>query len=158
MGLRTKTLILRLLVGVILLLPIAADVYNFYDYPISKDPSDWTDFAGYIGGVYSVLIAIYVVYLARNLKQKDEVLNKRRKAVEEIYIQIQRINIKNIDLRSVNKIYNIVNKYRLYLPDKLCGSICELADHFQEVKAGTSLLDNKILSYVRNTLKDMYEV
>lgn len=158
MGLRTKTLILRLLAGVILLLPIAAYLYNFYDYPISDNPSDWTDFAGYIGGVYSVLIAIYVVYLARNLKQKDEALNKRRKAVEEIYIQIQRIDIKNIDLRSVNKVYNLVSKYRLYLPDKLCGSICELADHFQEVKAETSTLDNKLLSYVRNTLKDMYEV
>lgn len=148
----------RAVTGVVLLLPLLIYTCNFHNHPISEDPSDWADFAEYFGGIYSIIITIYVVYLARELSIRDEAAIKRKRAVEEIYSQIVKVDIKRINLASVNKIYNLLSKNKLYINDKLHDKIVSLADHFLEVKGGKASINQQLLKSVKDNLKEIYEV
>ena len=72
-------------------LPILIYVLKFHDYKLSNDPADWGVFGDYIGGVYSVLIALLVVYLTRNLSRHDEEKRLKKEALREVYKQITNI-------------------------------------------------------------------
>ena len=63
-------------------MPLAVYVIHFYDYPISENPSDWADFGSYIGGIYSIIVAILVVYLTRDLSKKDAISIKLPRLIQ----------------------------------------------------------------------------
>lgn len=52
-------------------------------------------------GLYSILVAIIVVYLARELSKKDEEASKKKAAVEVLYQQIVKIKSDRVDERSM---------------------------------------------------------
>lgn len=135
-------------------IPIIAYVVNFWGAPISDDPTEWSEFGGYIGGVYSIIMALVVVYLTRTLAIHDEQASKRRKAIDEIYHQVIKIKRNNININSVNKIYTLLNQNKLYITDQTYKRITTLANYFLEVKDGTSAInipfEEEAISYLKN--------
>ena len=51
-------------------------IYTFASNGISDDTEKWALFGDYIGGTYSVLLSVWVIYIARKLTKKDEKVNK----------------------------------------------------------------------------------
>lgn len=150
-------IIIACIIFLILLMPIALYVYIFRDFEISKNPSDWSDFGGYVGGVYSVLLTVFVVYLSRQLYKRDEIQSKRKKAVEEIYLQIAKIKIKKINIQHVNKIYSIALMNKLYITDETYNKVINLADHYLEVAGESCSLNTVLDTAVKNHLKSIYD-
>ena len=71
--------------------PIIFFICVFCDSPISNNPEDWGNLGDYIGGIYSVLVAILVFFLTRSLKKRDDKFANRAKAAEDIFHQIQKV-------------------------------------------------------------------
>ncbi len=135
-------------------IPVIAYIVNFWGTPISDDPTEWSEFGGYLGGVYSIIMALVVVYLTRTLAIHDEQASKRRKAIEEIYHQVIKIKRNNININSVNKIYTLLNQNKLYITEQSYKKITQLADYYLEVKDNTTminiLLEEDTISYLKN--------
>ena len=156
MKLSVLTILKYLLIGAIALAPLAYYVFWFKDAPISNDPSDWASFGSYIGGLYSVLVAVLVVYLARELAKKDEVTSKKKSAIEALYQQILKIKNDRIDERSVNKVYHLLEENKLYITDAIYDEIKDLADYYLEVKSGDRAIDYKKENSVKEHLRAIY--
>lgn len=52
---------------VVFIIPIGIYWLQFRTAGMSNDPEKWAQFGDYVGGVYSVLVTILAIYLARNL-------------------------------------------------------------------------------------------
>lgn len=146
-------IIKALFVFLVIIAPFALYVYQFRFVPISSDPNDWAAFGSYIGGVYSVIVAVLAVYLARALSKKDEVRAKQKKAIDAIYLQILKVHSDHVDTRSVDKIFKLLDANRLYLPDSIYNEVRGLADYFLEVKGGANIDYNK-----ENRVKDLLKL
>ncbi len=155
MKLSVFRLLLYILLGAIALVPLGYYVWWFRDASISNDPSDWASFGSYIGGLYSVLVAVLVVYLARDLSKRDEVASKKKAAVEALYLQILKVKNDHIDIRSVSKIYNLLEENKLYITDTIYEEVKDLADYYQEVKSGRPV-DFKKEDLVKEHLRAIY--
>ena len=60
-----------LVLGCILLfIPLSFYIYTFGSNGISGDTEKWAQFGDYIGGTYSVLLSVLVIYIARKLTKK----------------------------------------------------------------------------------------
>lgn len=156
MNLKIRRTLKICLVGLVACLPLGWYVWQFRNCTISSDPNDWASFGSYVGGVYSVIVALLVVYIARDLTKKDEVTARRKKAVEVLYQQIIKVKSDRVDERSVHKIYNLLEDNKLYLSDRLYNEVKNLADYFLEVKGGTSVVDIAREDRVKEHLRMIY--
>ena len=143
-------------VGIVACLPLGCYIWQFMNSSISADPNDWASFGSYVGGVYSVIVALLVVYIARYLTKKDEVTARRKKAVEVLYLQIIKVKIERVDERSVQKIFNLLEENKIYLSDSLYKEVKDLADYFLEVKGGSSVIDITREDRVKEHLRMIY--
>ena len=103
-----------------------------------------------------MIVALLVVYIARDLTKKDEVTARRKKAVEVLHQQIIKVKSDRVDERSVHKIYNLLEENKLYLSDSLYNEVKNLADYFLEVKGGTSVIDITRENRVKEHLRMIY--
>lgn len=142
-------------VGILVLAPLGFYVWWFRGSSISNDPNDWASFGSYIGGLYSVLVTILVVYLARELSKKDQQASKKKASVEALYKQIIKIKNDHVDIRSVNKIYNLLDENKLYISDSIFDEVKDLADYYLEVKGGRPI-DYKKEHSVKEHLRAIY--
>ena len=114
-------------------LPILIYVLMFYDCKLSDNPADWGVFGDYIGGVYSVFIALLVVYVTRNLSRRDEEKRLKKEALREVYKQITNIQQKQtIDHRKLPKLYKLIEDSKLFINDDFYERLKELANEFGE--------------------------
>ena len=144
------------LIGVVALAPLGYYVWWFRDASISNDPGDWASFGSYIGGLYSILVAVLVVYLARELSIRDEVTSKKKAAIEALYQQIIKIKSDKVDTRLVNRVYHLLEENKLYITDAVYDEIKNLADYFLEVKSGDRAVDFKKEDLVKEHLRAIY--
>ena len=114
--------------------PVAVYVITFRQYSISEDPSDWADFGSYIGGIYTVVVTIFAVYLTRHLENRDLEKMKAKEAIGSIFEQISRIDSKNVNMNMVNKLLRLINQNELYLPSYLYDRLLDLHDDYVEAK------------------------
>ena len=123
-------------VGLVLLMiiPVALYVIKFGGYKISDDPQDWGVFGDYIGGVYTVLVTLFAIYLTRNLEKRDAERAKAKAAVSAIYEQLAKINYQHVDLSSADKLLRLTKENELYLPQYLIEKLIELHDDYVEAK------------------------
>lgn len=63
----------------VFVLPIFVYFLNFHG-GFSNDHSDWSAFGDYIGGVYSVIVAILLFYLTINANFSAEKRNEKKEA------------------------------------------------------------------------------
>lgn len=157
MSSKIKRIFKYMAVGLVALSPLACYVWQFRKSSISVDPNDWSAFGSYVGGVYSVIVALIVVYLARDLSKKDEVAAKRKKAVEVLYLQIIKVKTERVDERSVQRIYNLLEENKLYLSDSLYNEVKNLADYYLEVKGGKAI-DYQMENRIKDHLRAIYNV
>ncbi len=148
--------VLKIIIGLLSCAPLVLYIWWFRNSSISADPNDWASFGSYVGGVYSVIVALLVVYIARDLTKKDEITAKRRKAVEALHQQIIKIASEKVDERSVHRIYNLLDENKLYLTDSLYDEVKKLADYFLEVKGGISNIDSTFEGRVKEHLREIY--
>lgn len=114
-------------------LPILIYVLMFHDYKLSENPADWGVFGDYIGGVYSVLIALLVVYITRNLSRRDEEKRLKKEALREVYKQITNIQQKRtVDQRKLPKLYKLIEDSKLFIDNDFYERLKGLANEFGE--------------------------
>lgn len=142
---------------VVALLPILIYCINFYKFSISDNPSDWALFGEYIGGIYSVIAALLVVYLTRYLSKEDNKRNKLIEIVESLYQQIKVIENNDYDYPSIAKLRGDINLNELYLPENIKNKLIKLADQFNEYKDNNGELDLEFKKSVMDSLKNIYE-
>jgi hypothetical protein len=127
-----KTHFLQILL-VLATFPILLYVSKFHSCKLSEDPADWGVFGDYIGGVYSVLIAILVVFITRNLSRLDEEKRLKKEAIREIYKQITNIQQKQtVDQRKLTKLYKLIEDGKLFITPDLYERLKKLANYFGE--------------------------
>lgn len=144
-----------LFLGLIFLSPIIIFICVFCDSPISNNPEDWGNLGDYIGGIYSVLVAILVFVLTRSLKKRDDKFANRAKAAEGIFHQIQKVkNGKN--QHSIDKLIRDVHDNEIYLPQNLISKLIKLIDQYGEEKDSGISVDIEIENDVLANLKDIY--
>ena len=56
--------------------PIILYISNFKNYSLSKEPADWGTFGDYIGGIYSVVLAVVLVYVTYTINRKNDELKE----------------------------------------------------------------------------------
>lgn len=141
------------------IIPIGLYWLQFRCAGISQDPENWAQFGDYIGGVYSVLVTILAIYLARNLTLKDEVASKRRDAIDDIFQQIAKIEQckdANSKTNAVNKLLKLVHIHELHLSDSICNDIVRLADYYIGRIAGTVVEDIVLENCTKDKLRKVY--
>lgn len=148
----------RKLVAVILLiLPVVLYVMQFGKYKISDNPADWGVFGDYIGGVYTVLVTFFAIYLTRSLQKRDAEKNKAKAAVSVIYEQIGKIDYHHVDMRSANKLLRLTKENELYVPQYLFDKLTELYDDYVVAKDEPHKFNKQKELNVKKQLKQLYE-
>ena len=148
---------LKALFIVICILPIGLYTWRFHTYKLSDDPDDWGVFGDYVGGIYSVVVTVLVIYLARMLDKNEAKRVKRQEAAEQLYRQIQKIDNQNVDMRIVNKLLRDIDINSLYFSDYLKDRLTNLYDYFVQLKEGTTNIDEGKEQRVLTELKRIYE-
>ena len=141
----------------VLIAPLLLYFIQFRHCDISNDPSDWADFGSYIGGVYTLLVTFLAIYLTRHLEKKDVEWKKTKIAVGELYEQINNIDCRNVDLRSVNKLLRMVNRYQLYIPTDVYNNLINLRDDYVVAKTSPESFDIKKEQQIKDRLKRLYD-
>ena len=121
------------IVGIIIVSPLLVYLWNFHGYKISGDPNDWGVFGDFVGGVYSVIIAVLVVYLGRNLERRDEEKRVKQEALRAVYLQITNIQQNpQPNQNKVNKLFRLIDECKLYIDDDFYERLKELANYYVE--------------------------
>lgn len=153
-----KREICKWIIGVIILfVPVLVYILKFVGFSISDDPSDWGVFGDYIGGIYTVLVTIFAIYLTRHLDKRDVERNKARTAYGEIYEQICKIDYQKVDLRSVKKLLKLANEKELYLPNDVYSKLTELYDDYVEAKDHPETFQLEKEVQIKSRLKRLYD-
>ena len=110
------------LVCLLLFIPLIFYIYTFASNGISDDTEKWAQFGDYIGGTYSVLLSVLMIYIARKLTKKDEKVNKEKNAVDLIFQQILKIE-RCMDFhqktQAVNKLMRMIDTHQLHISDEI---------------------------------------
>lgn len=147
----------RLAAFILLVLPVVVYVIQFGKYNISDNPADWGVFGDYIGGVYTVLVTFFAIYLSRSLQKKDAEKNKAKAAVSVIYEQIGKIDYQHVDMRSVNRLLRLVKENELYVPQYLFDKLTDLYDDYVVAKDNPHIFKKQNELNVKKQLKKLYE-
>lgn len=135
--------------------PIMVYCAHFWGYSISDEPADWASFGDYVGGVYSIIVTILVIFLTRSLDKKDEKQRNKANAAKELYDQITKI-AENNNQNSISKLVRDINQSELFLPEGLVNQLRSLYDSFQLAHDGNGALDVDLKKRVLTRLKDIY--
>lgn len=152
-----KHTLIIIVIAVILIFPLTIYFIKFGGGILSDDPADWGVFGDYVGGVYSILVTVLAIYLARALGKKDEKQKKSVIAAEQLYQQIQTIENSN-NRNSITKLQRDIRKNELYISDDLKNDLVKLADEFLEENDGNGAVDIDLKASVLDELKKLYNV
>ena len=144
-----------LILLVLAIVPIAVYVWEFHSYMFSENPADWGVFGDYIGGVYSVIIAILVVYITRNLEKRDEEKRLKKEALRQVYLQITSIQQKQtVNQNKLTKLFRLIEESKLYIDDGFYERLKNLANFWGELgrnrKMEMEVLDELKEEYASN--------
>ena len=147
----------RLIAVILLFMPVVLYIIQFGKYKISDNPADWGVFGDYIGGVYTVLVTFFAIYLTRNLQKRDAERNKAKAAVSVIYEQIGKIDYQHVDMRSVNRLLRLTKENELYVPQYLFDKLTDLYDDYVVAKDDPHRFNKQNELNIKKQLKKLYE-
>lgn len=144
---------------IVILLPVLCYILCFAGNGFSDDTEKWAQFGDYIGGTYSVILSILVIYIARNLTRKDELSNRRKNAIDEIFKQI--IKIESLTLAAekasaANRLLRLTHEHQLHLSEELCNDLENLANYYIRI-SNNDPVDIAYESSMKEKLKDEYD-
>lgn len=118
---------------VLALFPIVIYVCNFHTFKLSDNPSDWGVFGDYIGGTYSVIIAVLVVYISRDLAKRDEEKRIKKEALRKVYMQITSIQQNpKVNQNKLTKLYRQIEESKLFVENDFYDRLKKLANYLGE--------------------------
>lgn len=144
---------------VVILFPVLCYVWRFAGNGLSNDTEKWAQFGDYIGGTYSVILSILVIYIARNLTRKDEVSNRRKNAIDEIFKQI--IKIESLvpgtqKASAANRLLRLTHEHQLHISEGLYNDLENLANYYIQI-SNNAPVDVAYESSMKEKLKDEYD-
>lgn len=144
---------------IVILLPILCYVFRFGSNGLSNDTEKWSQFGDYIGGTYSVILSILVIYIARNLTRKDEASNRRKNAIDEIFKQI--IKIESLTsgpqkASAANKLLRLTHEHQLHISEGLCQDMENLANYYIRI-SNNAPINIAYENSMKEKLKDEYD-
>lgn len=142
---------------IVLSAPLLVYICFFGGYSISDNPADWGAFGDYIGGVYTVLVTFFAIYLTRHLEKRDAVRNKAKTAVGAIYEQIVKIDYNHVDMRKVSKLLRLTKENELYITPSLFVHLTDLHDDYFEAKHDPKKFDIQKEETIKKELKRLYD-
>lgn len=137
--------------------PLLVYIWYFRDYSISTNPVDWGTFGDYIGGVYTVVVTLFAIYLTRHLANRDLEKNKAKAAVGCIYQQIAKIDYQHVDLRSVGRLLRLTKENELYIPKYLYNQLTDLHDDYLVAKELPNRFPKNKELKIKHELKKLYD-
>ena len=137
--------------------PLLIYVFKFGTYSISNDPADWALFGNYIGGIYTVLVTLFAIYLTRHLDKRDVEKKKAKIAIGELYEQICKIDYQQIDMRSVKRLLRLTHEYELYIPNDVYTKLTELYDDYVVAKDNPESFQLQKEVQLKSRLKKLYD-
>lgn len=129
MSIKKKITLKKVLLVVLLLTPIVLYFLIFCD-GFSYNHADWGAFGDYIGGVYSVIVALLLFFLTNKIENYRESRNVKKKAIEELYNYIVDVSEEEANENNAVKLRKLVNKNRLFIPPSLYEKIIEFSDYY----------------------------
>lgn len=147
----------KFLLVLLIAAPMIFYMLQFCKAGISGNPANWGAFGDYVGGVYSVMVTVLVIYLTRVLDKNEAKRVKRQEAAENLYKQIQKIDNQNVDMRIVNKLLRDIEINSLYFADDLKDRLINLYDYFVQLKEGTTNINEGKEQRILTELKRIYE-
>lgn len=147
----------KIVLALLFIAPVVIYVIKFRHYSISDNPADWADFGSYIGGIYTVVVTIFAIYLTRHLENKDLERKKAKEAISSIFEQISKIDCNNINMNMVNKLLRLINKNELYLPRYMYEKLLDLRDDYVEAKDNPNRFDLQKEKKTKQQLKRLYD-
>lgn len=147
----------KLALALLFIIPVVVYVYKFRHFTISDNPSDWADFGSYIGGIYTVVVTIFAIYLTRHLENKDLERKKAKAAIGSIFEQISKIDCKNVNMTNVNKLLRLINQNELYLPHYMYDRLLDLHDDYVVAKEEPQKFDLQKEKKIKQQLKRLYD-
>ena len=139
-----------------LFLPVIFYICNFSRNGFSDNPADWGTFGDYIGGVYSVVLTLALVYVTYILNKKNEHNKERLHAVKEIYARISNIESDNINIDDINHLVKYVVANKLHLRESIYRQLIIMTDYYKEVAVDKSKIDIEKEAALKNALKEYY--
>jgi len=147
----------RLAMVLLFIAPVIVYVVKFRHYTISENPSDWADFGSYIGGIYTVVVTIFAIYLTRYLEKKDLERKKAKEAIGSIFEQISKIDYSNVNMNLVKKLLRLINQNELYLPRYMYDKLLDLHDDYVVAKEEPHKFDLQKEKKTKQQLKSLYD-
>lgn len=131
----------KYIVMLMLILPVIVYGYHFRENDWSSSPSDWGAFGDYIGGVYSVVLTIVLVYVTYTMNRKNDERKECKKAIKDIYKMILELNTSNIDLEQIHKIIRSIDANSLHMSSEMSNKLIREMDYYICVAADMGLID-----------------
>lgn len=139
-----------------MILPVIIYVWHFRNHVLSDSPEDWGMFGDYIGGVYSVLVALIVLYLSHQLEKNRGRDASIKEHAETLFRQIGVIKNNNYNLKSCSKLLTQVNNAKLYLQPRICEMVESLANNYMSHRNDGTQLNQKLEQDTIKELKRIY--
>lgn len=117
-------ILLTAILGLFLLIPAIAYIFEFWNSPISHDPNRWGVLGDYIGGILNPIISLaslgilgYLSYLLSLQSTKEGkklfILEKKMEAYHDLTMHIKGINMITENIKRSTTLLNIVNDFPL---------------------------------------------
>lgn len=151
MSIKKKITLKKVLLVVLLLTPIVLYFLIFCD-GFSYNHADWGAFGDYIGGVYSVIVALLLFFLTNKIENYRESRNVKKKAIEELYNYIVDVSEEEANENNAVKLRNLVNKNRLFISTSLYDRIIEFSDYYIELSKNRISRDPNRIDKILNDL------
>lgn len=137
-------------------LPIIIYVYNFGGRRFSENPADWGTFGDYVGGVYSVVLTLALVYVSYTINRKTEENKECKKAIKEIYTIVSKIQSVDVNLEEVHGILRCIDENSLHLSKEVREKLIHEMDYYICIANNKSLINGKTEERIKDVLKQLY--
>ena len=104
----------HLLLFVVFLFPLCIYFIPFHN-GFSNNHEAWSAFGDYISGIYSVVLTIFMFYLANKVEKMNERRNDRKNAIKELYNYVVELSSRDININKANDFQLCINKNQLFL-------------------------------------------
>lgn len=140
----------------VLIIPIAIYILHFSRNDWSYEPADWGSFGDFIGGVYSVILTILLVYVTYTIERKSEEVKECRNAIKEIYRMVLEIDSQNINIDYIHKIIRCIEANSLHLSNTIYDNLIREMDYYICVAGDKNKIDLKKEQKIKDMLKFYY--
>ena len=146
----------KYLIILILLFPIILYVFNFREYEWSTEPADWGTFGDYIGGVYSVVLTLALVYVTYMMNRKNDEVRECKRAIKEIYTMVLELDSGNIEVEHIHKIIRCSDANSLHLSSEIYNRLIKEMDYYICIASDRKNIDLKKEAQIKDILKKYY--